>query len=324
MSDSNGSHPKRLSQSQKMQLGYRFRRYLSGSSDQELVQRLHDIAVNLYTFTSDGKIGVLQNDRRDYWLEKLEHLIVENGVRDRDPLKDSDLKDWVFTKNTLEKLRSQPDALKMVSVPGYFYRFGRRQNMQALMENGQMYLQPASYYSSRALDLARRDDELNFRTHVCPHDYDLNVLDPVIRKLLPQRCYKYIDQRKPSDYYLFCLGVSFEVRLFADFKAQACLIIRDQPEFERRLTKAVSRELPGWLVKFDAARYVDPYNMPSRLPGEATDMPFYKHHSYMYQSEFRLVALPPNGNHLPAKLLEIGGLADISELVVLNGDPFCH
>jgi hypothetical protein len=319
----NALQQKQLNRVEAARFKYRLRRYLSGATEDELTRRLDDIAVNLYTFTSNGKIGLYQHTA-EYWVEKLEHLIVENEVRGRDILNGSKLEDSIFSKNILDKFRAQPHILKITTVPGWFYRFGRLNHMQALRTNGEIFLQPASYYGSQSLDSARRDDELNFRSYVCPNDYDLNVVDPFLKKILPERCYQYLDQQKPSDYYLFCVSARFEMRLFADFKADACLMITDQSKFISRLTESVKSHFPGWLINFGNARYVDPYNMPMRFPGQMVEFPFYKHHRYLYQSELRLVALPLRGVvQIEPRKLSIGSLADISELIALNGAPFC-
>lgn len=313
----------RLNKTQREQLGYRLRRYLSGATDAELTQRLADISANLYTFTSDGRVGLLMSEVRDYWLDRIEHLLVENQTRGRDTLKGHDGSKFVFTKSNLEKFRGQKAILSYVPPANSFFRFGEKKYMEELRDVGGILLKPASTYADRAHDPARRDDEICFRTHVCPHDYDLGVIDPYIRKFLPNRSYQYIDQHKPFDYYLFCVSVRFEIRLFADFCADACLVITNQKAFEERLTTAIRKLLPEYFVKFDLTKYVDPYNMPRTLPFNDPEYAFIKHHAYMYQSEFRLIAAKParHATIRPLKI-EIGSLRDISELVTLEGSPF--
>jgi hypothetical protein len=286
---------------------------------------MEDIAANIYTFTPQCRVGIVR-DRAllEFWHRRMTHVIEENRMRRRDPLLDLVLKDTVFTGPNLRAFEGQPHILSKGVLPPIFCRYGRLENILALQERGEILLRAGSYYSSKSLDPARRDDELVLRTYICPHDYDFGVIDPFFKQQFPQRSFGLVDNQKPADFYLYCVTVGFEVRLFADFKANACLVINNQEEFERRLLREIGKTLPGWFLEFGQAKYIDPYSLPIRLPNVGAQIFFCKHCRYMYQLEYRLVALPPNGVDGPFKeiKIEIGSLADISELVTLNGDPF--
>jgi hypothetical protein len=310
---------------QGAQFGYRLRRYLANATDAELVARMEDIAANVFTFTPECKIGMVSDPVLvNFWRERMAHAILESGMRGRDPLNGFDPESHVFTTKSLGGFRIQPHILSKKVPPPVFCRYGRAEHLVTLRESGEILLRAGSYYSSKALDAARRDDELVLRTYICPHDYDLGVIDPFFAEHRPQRSFGIVDNQKPADFYLYCVTASFEVRMFADFKANACLIIKDQIEFERKLMEGVRKALPGWFLEFGQAKYLDPYNMPQRLPNVGAQIFFCKHCRYMYQAEYRLVALPPNGINGPfaQKLITIGSLESISELVTLNGDPF--
>lgn len=304
---------------------YRLRRYLAGSTDEELIARFRDIALNSFTFTSAGQVGMHpQASVHEMWAEQLVHLATECATRDRDPLDGFDLKDFVFTKGNLEAFRKQQHVLAFRPTGPIFCRYGRLEHMTALRERGEVLLRPASCYSAGSLDSARRDDELVLRTYVCPHDYDLGLVDRRLRKHHPERCFIHLDHEKPTDFFMLCLTAGFEIRLFADFGANACLVIHDQGEFERRLTAGFREALPGWGLHFAQARYVDPYHMPMVLDDDGADLAFWKHFRYMYQKEWRMVALPPPGEGSPLEKqhLQLGSLSDISEVIALDGDPF--
>jgi hypothetical protein len=133
-----------------------------------------------------------------------------------------------------------------------------------------------------------------------------------------------IEHDKPADHYLYCFSVSYRIRLFADFHANACVLIHNQEEFKRRLILAVRKALPDWYVELGKAKYVDPYFVLQMLPNSGAEMFFFKHFRFMYQHEWRLVALPPRHSEGPEGPLdiEIGDLRDISQLIVLRGHPF--
>jgi hypothetical protein len=319
------SNERRLTADQAAAMAYRLRRYLADASEAELVSRTKDIAANSYTFTRDGKIGILpQGDVAQLWNGCMTHVAVESEVRRRDPLLGFNLDELVFTKSNLDAFRQQHQVLSFAGPGPVFCRYGRADHMDKLYERGAILLRAASYYSSKALDVARRDDELVLRTYLCPHDFDLGIVAPDYRELLPERCFAHIDHTKPTDFYLLCVTAGFELRLFADFKANACLVVHDQAEFERRLMRGFRDALPGWHLSFAQARYLDPYNMPRPVSDHGEYVFFCKHFGYMYQREWRLVGRPPQGENGPFQDREvsIGSLTDISQVVRLHGDPF--
>lgn len=303
---------------------YRVRRYLGNATENELDTRLHDIAANLFTFTKDAQVGYAEDLRRNLWAERLVHLAVEAEVRRRDILQGYRIGDFTFRKENIEKFQAQPHILTKVIPSNIYCRYGERQWIEALQKCGSIYIRPASFYAGEGLDNARRDDELTFTTYICPHDYDLDFIDPFFREIFPDRCWAIAQQQKPCDHYLYCLSVGFNIRMFADFRADACLIIKDQHEFVKRLAFGVQKTFPGWRIDFGPAMYMDPYSIVQRLPNNDTEIFFVKHFGYMYQGEHRLVVLPPHkfDEPLQAKEIEIGSIEDISDLVCLNGSPF--
>ena len=84
------------------------------------------------------------------------------------------------------------------------------------------------------------------------------------------------------------------------------------------------KTLPEWYVELGMAKYIDPYYVLQILPNTGAEIFFFKHLRFMYQHEWRLVALPPPHSEGPKGPLdiEIGDLRDISQLIVLKGHPF--
>jgi hypothetical protein len=197
-------------------------------------------------------------------------------------------------------------------------------HMRDLHEHGAIRLNAASYYSAHTLDPARRDDEMSLTCFVAPQDYDLGLVHESILKIHPHRSWGEIEHRKPADHYLYCFSVNYRLRLFADFHANACVLIHDQDEFKRRLIEAVRKALPRWYVEIGMAQYVDPYFVLQILPNTGAEIFFFKHLRFLYQHEWRLVSLPPSNHDGPMRPLDIklGSLRDISELIVLRGHPF--
>jgi hypothetical protein len=107
--------------------------------------------------------------------------------------------------------------------------------------------------------------------------------------------------------------VLFDNRLFDDFKADACLIIKDLDRYCSLLRDAMKAVLPEWSFFMDAVEYRDPY-LPKRDP----NVYFTKHFRYCYQREFRMVwvcATPQE--ELPHLHITLGELSSFCDLMRL-------
>jgi hypothetical protein len=81
----------------------------------------------------------------------------------------------------------------------------------------------------------------------------------------------------------------FSLRLFGDFKYDACLIITQPQLFIDQLAHSVLRQLPRWNARARPVSYIDPV----RAKPAAADLYWTKDFSYAYPYEYRLVWLPP-------------------------------
>ena len=119
--------------------------------------------------------------------------------------------------------------------------------------------------------------------------------------------------RADSDYYIACFSSSYEYRLYDDFDADGCLIIKDVPRFTTNLKSRVEEVLPGWKLRFNGVDYRDPYH-----PSPKINIFFCKHFRYAYQKEFRFVWDPPTDRQsLKPIHLELGPLTEYCELLCL-------
>jgi hypothetical protein len=119
--------------------------------------------------------------------------------------------------------------------------------------------------------------------------------------------------------------VKFDFRYFFDFAgeegvADSCVLIHNQDEFIRRLIRSVRRALPDWVLRFDGLRYIDPYFMIDRLAHAGPDIYLFKEFRFMYQYEYRLIAIPPPGaeGKLDHLYLNLGSLRDMAEFIKIN------
>lgn len=301
---------------------YHARRYARHLSQQELNRRIRDVFLNLLRLNAQAKIDMGPiNAEFDMWMQKWTHMLEEMQMR-HGPYPAG------FTR---EILHSEPfpnfaselaeKGAKTLSALGLkrgdvFIKFGKRKYMEPLYENGQLRIQPASFFSNRDHNGAVRDDELSrgislvlsrdevVKVVINPQDVPDDAPDQRVDFQL----------RWPTDYWLYCLTNSIEPRLFVNFDADACVIIRDRKGFTEMLSSAAQKALPEAVMQHGPAQYIDPL-LPSSAP---LFVPLVKHFGYSYQEEYRFYWQPPiPAEKLPHIDVEIGSLKDIADLIIL-------
>ena len=132
--------------------------------------------------------------------------------------------------------------------------------MKALYETGSLRVQPASFFRDKNLVGAVQDDEQSF-----PLSFALSREDVVKLVKNPQDVpIKIPDQRvdvryeSSADYWLYCLSSSVEPRLFVDFEADTCVIIRKKHKFCHQIRAVSAQYLKGSIMREGPAKYVDP------------------------------------------------------------------
>jgi hypothetical protein len=207
-------------------------------------------------------------------------------------------------------------AAKGLKPGDAFIKYGKPEHMKALYERGEMRVQCASYYRAPDHNGAVRDDELSL-----PVSLGLNraqilkvVANPEDVPDGPIEQRWDINFRSDRDYWLYCVTRSVEPRLFVDFDATACVIIRDREAFKMRLRSQTGKCFSNTDYHDGDAAYVDPL-----LPkSPKIFVPFAKHFRHSYQDEFRFVWNPREKTEgLKYVDLNTGSLEDIAELVVL-------
>jgi len=301
---------------------YDAKRYMRHLSRPELNRRIRDIFLNLLRLTPEAKIGVFEiNDQNAIWLEKWTHVLEEMQLRHgpypagftREILHSEPFPDFASAlagkaANALSSL-----GLKAGDV---FLKFGKRKHMEALYENGALRIQPASFFGHKDLIGAVQDDELRL-----PFSFVLTREDVVKLVINPQDVPEKIPEQRvdvrfvsPTDYWLYCVTTSVEPRLFVDFEADACVIVRDRKKFQDCLREAARGNLKDAAMFEGPAQYIDPL-----LPSSAkVFIPLCKHFGYSYQEEYRFCWLPASATQALAHVdVRLGSLKDIASLIVL-------
>lgn len=301
---------------------YRENRYCRHLSQKELNQRIRDVLLNMLRLTPEAKIGLPPLEPEgakamEIWTHVLEEMALRHGPYPngftRDILHSEPFPDLVGELGTKAAGILASKGLRSGDV---FIKFGKTEHMRSLVEKGALRVQSASYYATPDHNGAIRDDELSLPLSLAlSRDDIINVvLNPqdVPDRPIEQRL--DVTYNAGTDYWLYCVSSAVEPRLFVDFQADSCVIIKDKGRFQRLLTLQSAANFPDTGHRHGEAIYIDPLRPSTAI----IDVPMSKHFRYEYQREYRFVWRPvkPTAN-LPYIDLELGSLGSIAELVVL-------
>ena len=206
-------------------------------------------------------------------------------------------------------------------MPSYLlFKFGEKEHMEALVNNGELYLQTLGYYA----DLEHRERGDKYEGVVTVRSSNggtLIIKNPKTgEEHLIQLTYS---QMRESDsslksvnvYCLYCLqfeetdspeiGMQFSVDVINGF-GDTAVMIYDVDAFLTRVVK--SAEEKGYVVMHRIVRYLDLREYTGDLD------PFRKDARFSHQNEYRIAVGAPDRNGKPIKL-NIGSLNGIATLM---------
>ena len=196
-------------------------------------------------------------------------------------------------------------------------KLNKRVHMKKFFERGQLRISPASSYLDPSLNHAIRDDELKFDRMRPRSEVTIRYLDEETSEMRDIDLTADVTKTDSlaTDYYVCCMTHTLSYRLFEDFEADACVIIRDPKAFCSRLQEVVHAHLLGWLGWNRPVQYIDPYLHNERH----IDLIFSKHFRHWYQQEYRFAWIPEKGGRTDLEPfdVELGSLKQISEIVCL-------
>lgn len=295
---------------------YKVTRYLRNASDISLRQRITDIGTNLWSTDRNGNVTQIRyQTHRIGLLRLLSDVIFEQHLRN--PAHLLEFNEAVF-RQEITSSYSPPSLNKEIDFePSCFSKFGKKEHIINSFENGIFRIAPASSYNDPSLNTAQQDDELinqvqtpneqlKFKFHGINkqgQNTELNVK--------PAELIRYM---QVPDYYVWCCGMSYDARLFTEFKADAALIIKDVDAFKERLSNAVREKLPAAKCIFREVEYYDPYTTEH---SQLTPC-FSKHLRYLYQNEYRFSWTLDHPGDLNPFFVEIGSMHDIATTIELR------
>ena len=323
---------------------YRRNRYCRFESRKELHRRLQDILVNTHVLKPSGLIGLTDDP---LWFRLSQHVYTEMLLRGEPPNEMNRHPDvkiaGPFFNGELCAQAAKVVAANQTS-DDLVVKYGKSEQMKRLFEDGVIYLNPASAYDSPTHNPAVRDDERTivfrgayspiddegryFNSETAPEHIGELTFDGKLKFTLIYDCptladgecvYHSVHMR--TDYRMFCMADVLDQRLFADFDADSCVIIKRGP-FLSRLNQHRDSVLDRTTRYFLNVRYVDPLGA---FPGTSESLtngslPIHltKLFRYAYQREVRFVCVPDEfEDRLEPHEIRLGSLKDIAEYIEL-------
>lgn len=304
-----------------MEKKYRNNRYLERLSDEDLLERAKNIFSNLLLVNNNTKIALPAISKSSsIMMMKWTHVLEEYEIR-FGPYPNGINKEYLtedIPNTTEEFIRDAVKEVQNSNLYGkYLFKYSRLKHLKNSYEKGEFRISPASFYKDPSMNYAIFDDELKFQTQIPDNKLTLKVFDAETGAekgfLHPKE--NKITKSVPSDYYIFCLSSVLSPRLFWDFdKVNACLAIKNPRYFLNEFIKTFENKNPGYTGFYQNVNYIDPV-LTNTIN---TDVYFSKHFKYSYQSEVRIVFLPPKVTHdIDYQSITIDNLKEISELIVL-------
>lgn len=243
----------------------------------------------------------------------LEELTIRGGGFSEGFLKDATLPNPSWPD--IPKSVVAQEKAKVESDKPQLFKFGKKCHLEKMREFGHVRIAPASFYGDPSLNYAIRDDELSFTLETHPGEIRIQKIDK--RSGQPEFDIEPVSNVSmtmpyPTDYWVFCMALSYPLRAFDDFEADACLVVNDCGQFVERLTRAMAGRTGMESAQVGSVDYLDP------LTSKPNDVkPFFaKHFRYAYQEEFRMVWAPSAPvSKLEPVLLELGSIKSISEIL---------
>ena len=301
---------------------YRAQRYMRWLTEPELRQRYCDIFRNFMTINAAGLTSPLptQHPWHGYWRLRFNQIVAEYEIRFGPYPGGMDTHngdDMYFPRTDSKRIVEGRAAVQgRAFVQGkHFFKFGERTHIEAMLRHGALRIASASSFADDAFNKAIRDNELEMdRWMHTPTPKDLEPLAH-LPGWIDGEDGPVVVTRGTKDFWMFCLSATYDAAMYDDFDCDACLVVHDAQRFFEKLLTNVARQLDTAQHAMNRVVYVDPMTQfEDEIP-----VAFQKHARHAYQDEVRAVWIPKGSRvDLTPRILEIGSLESIAELIMLN------
>ncbi len=293
---------------------YRSRRAYAHLTDKQLCERYVSLLENMIEFDDSGSAFIARNSV-PYWSKRLcwteEEFRVRSLMNQAVELKQRELG---RPRPQLVAGRKLLSSIELPELGSYIVKFSGSRYVKDMLADGRFRISLASSYNDPSLNPALRDDELTAERFL-PAGTRLSVKLEGDYQEIPGIVGPLCHTSHCEDFYVFCAAGIFDPRLFDEFQADACLIVKDLHQFGLALIRGVAAAAGMTKVVHGSVHYLDPAH-PSDLD-HLVDMT--KHFRYEYQKEWRIAwrsehPLPKDAGSI---CVEIGPLANCCEAYYL-------
>lgn len=290
---------------------YAANRYLSHLDIDQLSERIKYLIENLTTLAENGKVG-MRNISEEPWngiMERFAHAQTELDIRgilanknflasSTIPNPKTDLAKRLKIVNEIANLK-QPELIK----------FGNKEYLSKYS----FKISLASSFQDPSLNLSQMDNEM--KAIFNPHPSEIQISNTRGEPIEGIKSFEIIIETK-RDYYIFCTSHTFDIRLFDNFDADACLFIYDSKKFTKDLKALVNTKVDIDDFGCQPVEYLDP--IKSNRTEKEPIIEFHKHIKYLYQHEYRHVFIPRTDKALQKDLfVSLNTASEYSELICL-------
>jgi hypothetical protein len=281
------------------ELDYVTHRYLGRLDEPSLRTRYDNIVRNMQAIISADRhvIPIRTFLSSWYWYRKEHQTRLEFALRGL-PLHRT------LPAIAVRDLSAAPARPRGPNSSDVLFRYGERRWLKGMVDFGRLRIKAARDYARMENDPARHDDELVKHSY-SPGEY-VTLTFPDGRTSKPIG-----DLRRSvsgTDYFVYCVANDWDPDLFADFNADACVVIRDPPEFARRL-EAAATALRNWYFHYNPVEYFDTHE---RRQNEYIDNAMSKDFRFAYQRETRFLWAGMGRPAAGFLDLELGPMKDIA------------
>ena len=286
-------------------------RYMMHLHNDKITERLTYLMENLLFLGIDGRIGIgsIQQKPWSSLIQKFTHTQMELNIRKHE-LPHEFLKDTAIPKPQLQKSDRFAYLTRLASEKKpSLVKFGRAE----YLNDWSLKISSASSFNDPSLNTAQADDEMNAIFHLDPKR--VKIKDAKGNCISPRSTVD-VSISVQQDFFIFCSSYAFDVRMFDNFDADACLFIYDSERFRFDLTSFIKTKFAIEDFGCKCVDYIDPIR--PNINANDLQIEFHKHFKYQYQKEYRHVYIPKKGKNIEKHYyVNLNKASEYSELIYL-------